>query len=109
MTNQLYPPSGCGLRPRYLVEDVSAIERHPSFRNEAAGYGSERIGTATGPARSISIPRKWRMNMDREHVKGAADKVKGSIKEVAGKVTGDTKTQVEGDPDATAVAASRVW
>ena len=27
--------------------------------------------------------------MDREHVKGAADKVKGAIKETAGKVSGD--------------------
>ena len=26
--------------------------------------------------------------MDREHVKGAADKAKGAIKETAGKVTG---------------------
>jgi uncharacterized protein YjbJ (UPF0337 family) len=29
--------------------------------------------------------------MDREHVKGAADKVKGAIKEGAGKLTGDWK------------------
>jgi uncharacterized protein YjbJ (UPF0337 family) len=29
------------------------------------------------------------MNVDREHVKGAADKVKGAIKDSAGKVTGD--------------------
>ena len=27
--------------------------------------------------------------MDREHVRGAADKAKGAIKEVAGKVAGD--------------------
>jgi hypothetical protein len=27
--------------------------------------------------------------MDREHVKGAADKAKGAIKEGAGKLTGD--------------------
>jgi uncharacterized protein YjbJ (UPF0337 family) len=37
--------------------------------------------------------------MDREHVKGAADKAKGSIKEVAGKVTGDEKLQTEGKLD----------
>ena len=29
--------------------------------------------------------------MDREHVKGAADKAKGSIKETAGKISGDTE------------------
>ena len=37
--------------------------------------------------------------MDREHVKGAADKAKGAIKEAAGKVTGDRKLQTEGKID----------
>jgi uncharacterized protein YjbJ (UPF0337 family) len=39
------------------------------------------------------------MNVDREHVKGAADKVKGAIKDTAGKVTGDKKLQTEGKMD----------
>jgi uncharacterized protein YjbJ (UPF0337 family) len=37
--------------------------------------------------------------MDKEHVKGAADKAKGSIKDAAGKLTGDTKLQTEGKVD----------
>lgn len=37
--------------------------------------------------------------MDREHVKGAADKAKGAIKDVAGKVTGDKELQNEGKLD----------
>jgi uncharacterized protein YjbJ (UPF0337 family) len=37
--------------------------------------------------------------MDREHVKGAADKAKGAIKDTAGKVTGDKKLQTEGKMD----------
>ena len=37
--------------------------------------------------------------MDREHVKGAADKVKGAIKDAAGKMTGDKKMQAEGKFD----------
>jgi uncharacterized protein YjbJ (UPF0337 family) len=37
--------------------------------------------------------------MDREHVKGAADKVKGAIKETAGKITGDREMQAEGKMD----------
>jgi uncharacterized protein YjbJ (UPF0337 family) len=37
--------------------------------------------------------------MDREHVKGAADKAKGAIKDAAGKVTGDKKMQAEGKMD----------
>jgi uncharacterized protein YjbJ (UPF0337 family) len=39
------------------------------------------------------------LQMDREHVKGAADKVKGAVKDFAGKVTGDTKLQTEGKID----------
>ncbi len=37
--------------------------------------------------------------MDREHIKGAADKVKGSVKDAVGKVTGDEKLQAEGKMD----------
>ena len=32
--------------------------------------------------------------MDREHVKGVADKARGSIKETTGKISGDTELQV---------------
>ena len=37
--------------------------------------------------------------MDREHVKGTVEKAKGTIKETAGKVTGDKKLQSEGKLD----------
>jgi uncharacterized protein YjbJ (UPF0337 family) len=37
--------------------------------------------------------------MDREHLKGTADKAKGAIKDTAGKVTGDKKLQSEGKVD----------
>jgi uncharacterized protein YjbJ (UPF0337 family) len=37
--------------------------------------------------------------MDREHVKGAADKAKGSIKETAGKAMNDKELQSEGKVD----------
>lgn len=37
--------------------------------------------------------------MDREHIKGAADKVKGTIKDAAGKLTDDKKLQSEGKFD----------
>jgi len=37
--------------------------------------------------------------MDREHVKGAADKAKGAIKEGAGKLTGDKSMEAEGKMD----------
>jgi len=37
--------------------------------------------------------------MDKEHVKGAADKVSGAIKEGIGKATGDSSMQVKGKID----------
>lgn len=37
--------------------------------------------------------------MDREHVKGAADKVKGAIKDTVGKIMGNKKLQSEGKFD----------
>ena len=46
--------------------------------------------------------------MDREHVKGAADKAKGAIKDTAGKITGDKKLQAEGKFDKAKGAAHNV-
>lgn len=37
--------------------------------------------------------------MDKEHVKGAADKAKGAVKDAVGKMAGDKKMQVEGKID----------
>jgi uncharacterized protein YjbJ (UPF0337 family) len=37
--------------------------------------------------------------MEKEHVKGAIDKAKGSVKDAVGGLTGDTKTQAKGKFD----------
>jgi uncharacterized protein YjbJ (UPF0337 family) len=37
--------------------------------------------------------------MDKDRIKGAAEKAKGSVKEAVGKMTGDTKLQAEGKMD----------
>jgi len=37
--------------------------------------------------------------MDKQHIKGAADKAKGTIKDAAGKMTDDPKLQAEGKLD----------
>jgi uncharacterized protein YjbJ (UPF0337 family) len=37
--------------------------------------------------------------MDREHIKGMADKAKGAIKDTAGKLAGDKELQSEGKLD----------
>jgi uncharacterized protein YjbJ (UPF0337 family) len=40
--------------------------------------------------------------MDKDLIKGSAQQAKGTVKEVAGKVTGDAKLQSEGKTDKTA-------
>jgi uncharacterized protein YjbJ (UPF0337 family) len=37
--------------------------------------------------------------MDKDHIKGAADKAKGAVKDAAGKMTGDKELQAEGKMD----------
>jgi uncharacterized protein YjbJ (UPF0337 family) len=37
--------------------------------------------------------------MDREHIKGTAEKVKGAIKDTAGKATGNKRLETEGKLD----------
>lgn len=37
--------------------------------------------------------------MDKDRIKGAAEQAKGKVKEVAGKVTGDSKLESEGKAD----------
>jgi len=39
------------------------------------------------------------MNIDKDRVKGSAEQAKGKVKEWAGKVTGDSKTEAEGKAD----------
>jgi uncharacterized protein YjbJ (UPF0337 family) len=46
--------------------------------------------------------------MDSEHVKGAADKAKGAVKDAVGKVTGDEKLQAEGKLDKAKGAAHNI-
>lgn len=45
--------------------------------------------------------------MDREHVKGYADKAKGAVKEGAGKISGDKDLQNEGKTDKAKGAAHK--
>jgi len=37
--------------------------------------------------------------MDKQRIEGAADKAKGSVKQAAGKMTGDAKLKAEGKMD----------
>jgi uncharacterized protein YjbJ (UPF0337 family) len=39
------------------------------------------------------------VQMDKEHIKGTADKAKGAVKDAVGGLTGDSKLQAEGKLD----------
>jgi hypothetical protein len=43
----------------------------------------------------ISVELGWEKSMDKDRVRGAVKRVKGSVKEAIGKVTGETKTPKE--------------
>src|SRR5438094_599400 len=57
------------------------------------------LGTTAQPLRCLISDSEGDTIMDREHVKGAADKAKGTIKEGAGKLTGDKDMETEGKLD----------
>jgi uncharacterized protein YjbJ (UPF0337 family) len=52
-----------------------------------------------GARRSARSEAQEQVIMDKEHIKGAADKVKGAIKETAGKATGNDRLVAEGKAD----------
>jgi uncharacterized protein YjbJ (UPF0337 family) len=52
-----------------------------------------------GLAVIVQSPQGRNTIMDREHVKGTADKAKGAIKEGAGKLSGDKSLEAEGKMD----------
>src|SRR5579872_2184176 len=58
-----------------------------------------RAGNFQAPCAFSLGPTQRRLGMDSEHVRGAADKAKGAIKETAGKVTGDKQLETEGKFD----------
>ena len=46
--------------------------------------------------------------MEREHIRGAAEKAKGAVKETAGKLTGDEKLRAKGKAEKAKGAAHHV-
>jgi uncharacterized protein YjbJ (UPF0337 family) len=76
--------------------------------NEREAAISAKFGTILIFPRCSCSPEKREVTMDKEHVKGAADKAKGAIKDAAGKVTGDKELQAEGKIDKAKGAAHNV-
>jgi uncharacterized protein YjbJ (UPF0337 family) len=57
------------------------------------------VGTFVAPICFLWRHNQRRLIVDKEHVKGAADKAKGAVKDAAGKMTGDKEMQAEGKID----------
>ena len=47
----------------------------------------------------LIVPFKRKASLDRDRIKGSVKQAKGAIKQVAGKVAGDTKLESEGKAD----------
>jgi uncharacterized protein YjbJ (UPF0337 family) len=60
---------------------------------------TDRHGTLTAINRWLYVTKQRSRMMDREHVKGAAEKAKGTIKQGAGKISGDKGLEHEGKAD----------
>jgi uncharacterized protein YjbJ (UPF0337 family) len=61
-----------------------------------------------GPWVVLHFRKFEELTVDKEHVKGAADKAKGAVKEATGKMTGDKEMQAEGKLDKAKGAAHNV-
>ena len=66
-------------------------------RNPVAGRKFDSSGARRSNGRDNVV--------DKEHIKGAAQKVEGAVKDAAGKLTGNEKLQAEGKADKAAGAA----
>jgi uncharacterized protein YjbJ (UPF0337 family) len=86
--SQRQPRSGCERSASKLLRDGKAPARRVTPRNDR-----------TGSPLSPHVYNGRMTDMDREHVKGAADKAKGAIKEGAGKLTDDKSLETEGKMD----------
>ena len=82
-------------RRRKIAPRLSQHRTRPRHEDQTITFGSGRNGDE--PLRLSSQPKETQM--DKEHVKGTADKVKGAIKDTAGKVIGDKELQSEGKMD----------
>jgi len=75
----------------------------PSNGSKNGGIEKRRdrntAGNLAAPGAFNPYSNEKEKTMDKEHVKGAADKAKGAVKDAAGALTGDQKLQAEGKID----------
>jgi uncharacterized protein YjbJ (UPF0337 family) len=79
------------------------------LQTQQAGARSEIESLSGGPS-ALILPEPWAQecvlsypieesDMDKDRIKGSAEQAKGKVKEWAGKITGDSKTEAEGKAD----------
>src|SRR5690242_18738076 len=93
--------SSCAGRRRKIerrrrIGGLTGLRRAALRNQKSITFSLRRNGNkiaAVGPRQATET------KMDKEHVKGTADKAKGAIKDTAGKVTGDEGLQTEGKID----------
>jgi uncharacterized protein YjbJ (UPF0337 family) len=91
--------------PRNLARSADVFQRgglaHIGHAGDDLGRsaGTASLWNDRGGLALLTTRLREERIMDREHIKGAADKVKGAVKDTAGKVTGDKKMQAEGKMD----------
>jgi DNA polymerase (family 10) len=80
------------------LKDLAAHLRNRRRRFCRQRLISRNRTNSTGVGLGVTECQKG-VPMEREHIKGAADKAKGTVKDAAGKMTGDKKMQTEGKLD----------
>src|SRR3954447_7980018 len=92
-TKVLHPPA-CVCQPSLLAASKSALVDN---RCEAGGNVAPETGTL--PPKMRLPHERQETHMDKDRIKGSAEQAKGKVKEVGGKITGDSKTEAEGKTD----------
>jgi uncharacterized protein YjbJ (UPF0337 family) len=83
---------------RIMLEQMAASwERMANSFRTGKNPPNHSIGALCSPARSPSHTQE--NTMDKDRIKGAAEQAKGKVKEVAGRVAGDSKLESEGKAD----------
>lgn len=82
-----------------IDEALATVRGVLGMADEARGQGGRNIADARTFSRQRCKQEETVMSVDDDRVEGSAKNIKGSIKEGAGKLVGDTKLETEGKMD----------
>src|SRR5262249_49640873 len=95
------PGASLRLHARVWPEGRAALSDHAAAQTRHAAVDSSALVAEeqTRPSAVLGGPSDKETIMDKEHIKGAADKASGAAKDAIGKATGNDKLRVEGAID----------